>query len=193
MRPPYPDTLEIYEEQYGSRRLVKSMRGYQSALSNPTSVAQLLSYYTHQPSFSLQYLRQGQGSVLLHEVLIDFVVVEGSSNPGNTYCSALRGYVNSDYICDHDYETDRCNCPSSYTDTPFPNPANARDAICGPTTQYTKTVSVGKVIGVLAGVAGFICIILGVNHYFRRRRRLRAAYAPYQRLLSYQNTPPSYS
>ncbi|XP_055349774.1 uncharacterized protein LOC129596501 [Paramacrobiotus metropolitanus] len=196
------DTMMIYEQQLPwpfTPTLVKQLSGYQTAMTNPASVAQLLSSYSRRPSLTIQYLRQATTApVYGHELLIDYVIVEESSTVGNTYCSALYGYVNDDYICDHDGGNDRCNCPYTYTASLGSNPAYTRGSNCG-----THGGSIGLIVGAIMGSIGFIIIIVVVVLLARRRHhRILVArtcvheptvVGPYQQMPSYQNAPPAYN
>ncbi|XP_055349793.1 uncharacterized protein LOC129596519 [Paramacrobiotus metropolitanus] len=125
---PSTDRVRIYQtDRLASRILLKELTGSHSARSNPSSVAQALTSYVKQPSFTFEYFRGTSPSTELHQAGIDFVVVESSPGLWNAYCPALSGYVDDYFFCHTDGSYDRVNCPHNFAaDVYALNPAYLR-------------------------------------------------------------------
>ncbi|XP_055349736.1 uncharacterized protein LOC129596469 [Paramacrobiotus metropolitanus] len=115
----------MYEGALGNRTRVKDLRHFQRTLRNPASISHVLTKYSSNPN--IQYSRW---NLTVNDsssyVFMDYVVLTKASSSFNTYCHALSGYINQEYICDGDGETDRVNCPSVYIPDIGRNPASGR-------------------------------------------------------------------
>ncbi|XP_055349762.1 uncharacterized protein LOC129596489 [Paramacrobiotus metropolitanus] len=210
---PTNDRVRIYEKNTYSRNLLKDLTGSQSAFSNPASVAQTRTSYVKQPSISFEYFRSASSATGSHEAFIDYVIVEDTSSSHNTYCSALSGYVNDDYICDRDYSTDRVNCPSSFTFDTGRNPAYSRQSCSSSHNNnyyYDDGLSAGAISGIITGCVFFFVIVfyaIAAAVGSRRRAAVRpvvlargtitttrpVVVGTYEPMPSYAGAPPSYA
>ncbi|XP_055349795.1 uncharacterized protein LOC129596520 [Paramacrobiotus metropolitanus] len=200
---PTADSVRIYQTNHVAPRvLLKELTGSLYARPSPASVAQALTSYAKQPSFSLEYFRSTFNSTREHEAYIDFVVVEGRAHIMYTHCTALSGYVYNKLICDTDGTNERVNCPASFTPVVYTtNPAYSRQSCApgaaaatdfnpnpGDGTQMASdddsdiTLSNTAIIGIVAGSVFLVVVLIAIvsvaRRAIRRRSRERAEIAP---------------
>ncbi|XP_055349817.1 uncharacterized protein LOC129596531 [Paramacrobiotus metropolitanus] len=184
---PYPDALRIYENWNGFRGLVMQLADSMPQYRNPSSVAQALTAYVKQPSVTFEYMRRASYSSSVHEVIVDFVIVEDTSHSRNTFCGALQGYVNDNFICDNDGINDRVNCPLTYAaSVDGNNPARGTQCLREATTSIFNDrnnnlnqgssatgLNSGAISGISVGVAivVFFTILAGIIYLVRSRGR----------------------
>ncbi|XP_055349809.1 uncharacterized protein LOC129596525 [Paramacrobiotus metropolitanus] len=111
---PSGDYIKIHQTtSNGQQFLLKHLTGSQNPFSNPSSVAQTMTFpYEKRPKISFEYFRSSSPVSSAHDAVIDFVIVENNAYSHNTRCEAFSGYVNNIFICDTDGSMDRVNCPS---------------------------------------------------------------------------------
>ncbi|XP_055349760.1 uncharacterized protein LOC129596486 [Paramacrobiotus metropolitanus] len=177
---PTNDRVRLYQiTRYGTVNILKELRGSVSGYSDPASVAQAMTSYGKQPAFTFEYFRSASPASGSHEAFIDFVVVEDTYHAMNSRCAALSGYVNDHFICDTDGDTNRVNCPSSFSpSTTGYNPAYSRQCGNRPTTSYYTTtpyywntqgnydydygLSSGAITGIVMGSVFFVVFLIAV-------------------------------
>ncbi|XP_055348532.1 uncharacterized protein LOC129595514 [Paramacrobiotus metropolitanus] len=184
---PRGDYLKIYENRNGSRSLLQRLTGDLTQSYYPSSVAQALTSYSKQPSFTLEYFRSASRSSDLDQTFIDFVITEDSPHyRSNSWCEALQGYVSNDFICDKGGLDDRVNCPSNFeASVNGGNPANWRQCDIRtpapsppvPTvpSRDSNGLSPGASTGIIVGIFLPICFIIALCiavSYSARRRAL---------------------
>ncbi|XP_055349734.1 uncharacterized protein LOC129596468 isoform X2 [Paramacrobiotus metropolitanus] len=150
-----------YEVESGSRTLVKDLQYFQRTLHDPASISHLLTKYSPHPSIAIEYSRGSAANNPSSFVSIDYVIISNTSSSVNTYCHALSGYVNQEYICDKDGERDRVNCPSAYVPDMGRNPAFGRQ--CSSTSEDDDSgtnVLDAKTITIIAIGSVFVALVV---------------------------------
>ncbi|XP_055348501.1 uncharacterized protein LOC129595500 [Paramacrobiotus metropolitanus] len=160
---PRSSRLEIYDASGQGEPVMK--RGWNGGDGwqhyNPTSVAQVRSDYARQPAFSVEYYHGRAQCRSARKVVFDYVITEALSTVNNTYCTALDGYVNSQYICDT--AEDRVNCPAWISDSMSSlEPAYQRQ-YCLPSYWIIGGIAAASVVGLV-----ILIVLLGLC-----RRRCR--------------------
>ncbi|XP_055349761.1 uncharacterized protein LOC129596488 [Paramacrobiotus metropolitanus] len=185
---PSTDRFRIYQtNRLAPRILLKELNGSHSARSNPASVAQALTSYVKQPSFTFEYFRGTSPSTESHQANIDFIIVDKSTDVLSASCTALSGFVDDYFICHTDGINDRVNCPDSFTaDVYAVNPALKRQTCIfksqpsfanhQPIDDYLNAqdapgLSSGAIAGIVCGCVLFVAIIVTAVFMVRSARR----------------------